>query len=342
MKKKLNNVLVIGGMGFIGSCIIKNLIKKKLVNKCIILDNFSSQIDPLNIGFQDFRKNRFEAFLDLNEFVKSKSKFINIERGNAENYSVVHKVIKEYSPDVIIHLAALPIAKINNITCEEFRKGSVDSTTNIIEAINYCKKDGLLKNLKRFVYISSSMVYGDFQKNVAAETHPTNPKEPYGTMKLAGEVITRGLCGYFHIPYTIIRPSAVYGPTDMNQRVSQYFIIKAMKNEIIEIHGKDEKLDFTYVEDLADGIIKSILSEKGKNEIFNITQGKGQKIINYVKILKKYYKNLKFFIKKRDSFRPKRGTLSISKARKLIGYKPKTKLSQGIKKYVDFYLNLKK
>ena len=82
-------------------------------------------------------------------------------------------------------------------------------------------------------------------------------------MKLAGEIITKGMCKQYNIPYTIIRPSAAYGPTDMNQRVTQYFIEKAMAGEELTIHGKDEKLDFTYIEDLVDGCI---LAAKAKGE----------------------------------------------------------------------------
>ena len=147
----------------------------------------------------------------------------------------------------------------------------------------------------------------------------------------------------FELPYTIIRPSAVYGPTDMNNRVSQIFIEKALKGQKINIQGKNEKLDFTFVEDLANGCILAATSKYGQNRIFNITYGKGESLYKFVKILSKYVKNLKFKINKRDSFRPKRGTLSINKARKLLNYKPYYTLEKGIKKYIDFIksINLK-
>ena len=106
------------------------------------------------------------------------------------------------------------------------------------------KKDGY--EPKRFVYASSSMVYGDFLKSPADEEHPTKPKEIYGTMKLAGEQVTKGLSRYFGIKSSIIRPSAVYGPTDMNRRVSQIFLEQAIKKQKISIQGFEEKLDFSY------------------------------------------------------------------------------------------------
>ena len=76
------------------------------------------------------------------------------------------------------------------------------------------------------------MVYGDFKTKIVDENSKTNPKEIYGTMKLAGEIVTKGLSNYYDIPFTIIRPSAVYGPKDMNQRVSQIFINKAVKGDL--------------------------------------------------------------------------------------------------------------
>ena len=99
------------------------------------------------------------------------------------------------------------------------KAGSIDTTSCLIEM---CAKTNSSKSisLKKFVYISSSMVYGDFKK-IADEDHPLNPKEIYGTMKLSGEIVTRGLCNFIQFHFSIIRPSAVYGPTDMNRRVSQ-------------------------------------------------------------------------------------------------------------------------
>ena len=129
------------------------------------------------------------------------------------------------------------------------------------------------------------MVYGDFKKNKAYEYDNLKPIEIYGTMKLAGEIVTKGLCAFYNIPYTIIRPSAVYGPTDMNNRVTQIFINKALKGEIINIQGKNEKLDFTFAEDLASGCILASTQKKGENQIFNITYGKSETLLKFVKVV---------------------------------------------------------
>tara|TARA_Y100001970_G_C14169053_1_gene823044 strand:- start:1132 stop:1713 length:582 start_codon:yes stop_codon:yes gene_type:complete len=183
------------------------------------------------------------------------------------------------------------------------------------------------------------MVYGDFKTNKVSETSPVKPKEAYGTMKLAGEIITKGIGRLNNIPYTIIRPSAVYGPTDMNRRVSQIFIENAFNNKLIEIEGKNEKLDFTYIEDLAKGCVLAGTKEKGINQIFNITFGRAQTLYSFVMNLKKFFPDLKFKIKTRDKSKPSRGTLSINKAKKFLNFNPKNSLKIGVNKYVNYLID---
>ena len=326
----MKTALVTGGLGFIGSNLVKILLKRKIVSRCIILDSFTGFINPLKDNFSDLRKYRFKE-----------KKNIIIERGDAKDFRLIYKILNLYKPRLIFHTAAIPLSKIENLNANESKMGSVDTTTNILECINFFqnKKKYIIN---RFVYFSSSMVYGDFKKNKVSELDKLSPKEIYGSMKLAGEIVTKGLGKYYNIPFTIVRPSAVYGPTDMNNRVSQIFIEKAQKGQTIKIQGKDEKLDFTFVEDLANGCILAATKKNGKNETFNITYGKAETLFKFVKILSKHFKKLKYKIDKRDSFRPKRGTLSINKAKKLLNYKPVYNLERGIKKYLDFINSISK
>ena len=320
----MKTALVTGGLGFIGSNLVKILLKRKIVSRCIILDSFTGFINPLKENFSDLRKYRFKE-----------KKNIVIERGDAKDFRLIYKILNLYKPKLIFHTAAIPLSKIENLNANESKIGSVDTTTNILECINFFQNKKKHK-INRFVYISSSMVYGDFKKNKVSETEKLSPKEIYGTMKLSGEIVTRGLCKFYNIPFTIIRPSAVYGPTDMNNRVSQIFIERAQKGQTIKIQGKDEKLDFTFVEDLANGCILAATKKNGVNETFNITYGKAETLYKFVMILSKHFKKLKYKIEKRDSFRPKRGTLSINKAKRLLNYKPIYNLEKGIRKYLNF------
>ncbi len=320
----MTTALITGGLGFIGSNLAKQLLKRRVVKKCILLDVFAGYVNPTKQGFQDYRKFRFS---DL--------KNVEIIRGDAKDYRTVLNILTKSNPKYIFHTAAVPLAKIDNLNAKETKEGSIDTTVNILECLNEFQKKNKI-NLKRFVYISSSMVYGNFKKKTANENDICEPIELYGTMKLSGEIITKGLCKFFKIPFSIIRPSAVYGPTDMNNRVSQIFIEKALEGKNIKIQGVKESLDFTYVDDLVNGIILSATKNSGLNQIFNITRGKAEKLITFVKILSKYIDNIKFHVTDRDSFRPKRGTLSVKKAKNLLGFKSKFSLEDGLKNYLNF------
>lgn len=321
----LRYALITGGMGFIGTFIAKQLLDQQLVDKVVCIDHFGRYVSTTRTDFHDYRKVRLNMLGDG----------VIIERGEAKYITIISRIFEEYRPDFIFHLAALPLAKLDNLNSQEAMEGSVESTTNMIELLGQMKRRSGFTP-KRFVYASSSMVYGDFQTPEAGEDHPTNPKEIYGTMKLAGEVITRGLCGYYDIPHTVIRPSAVYGPSDMNRRVSQIFVEKAFLGEKLTIHGEDEALDFTYVKDIANGFVLSATREAGEGETFNITHGKAHTLLEYALCLKNVFPDLQYEIVPRDSFRPKRGTLSIAKAKKLIGYEPQYDLQAGITEYVEF------
>ena len=180
------------------------------------------------------------------------------------------------------------------------------------------------------------MVYGDFEYDPADEKHPTRPREIYGTMKLAGEIATRGLAQYFGIPATIVRPSAVYGPTDMNRRVTQIFLENAILGRKLVVHGEDEKLDFTFVADAAKGFVLAATKTEGAEQTFNITSGHAHTLVQYAEALKEHFPDLRVEIAARDTGRPKRGTLDIGKARDLLGYTPDHSLASGVEQYVRF------
>ncbi len=321
----MNTALITGGLGFVGSYIAKDLIEQKTVDKVICLDNFASYVDVTNQDYQDYRKSRFEGILEN----------VIIERGDAKFYGVINNVIEKYRPKYIFHLASLPLAKIDNLNVQEAFESSVTATSNIIEICSTIKD----YNLDRFIYTSSSMVYGNFSEEEVSEESACNPIEIYGTAKLCGEKATEGLCNYHDIPWTIIRPSAVFGPTDMNNRVSQLIIDKAMSNENIDVYGEDEKLDFTYVKNLSSGFVKTATHKNGVNQVFNITNGKAHTIIQYIEEVKKYIPNIKYKIHERDKTRPKRGTLSNEKVLNTINFEPSYTFEEGIKEYVEYKLN---
>ena len=115
------------------------------------------------------------------------------------------------------------------------------------------------------------------------------------------------------------------------------FLAQKLANKPFTMVGDgSQSRDFTYVKDIAWGFYLAAVKPGGKNQAFNITYGHAQKLIDYVLVLKKYFPRLKYKITARDKFRPRRGTLSIKKAQKFLGYNPKFSLNKGVKEYINF------
>ena len=142
----------------------------------------------------------------------------------------------------------------------------------------------------------------------------------------------------FDLPYTIIRPSALYGERCVSRRVGQIFIENAIQNKPIKINGDGEdKLDFTYIKDLIEGISICCTNVKAKNEIFNITYGNARKINDLLSILKNEFPNINVEYKEREKLMPIRGTLSVKKAKNLLDFIPEFSIDVGYLKYINWY-----
>ncbi len=313
---------IIGGGGFIGSQIEKELID--LGDEVVIFDAFLNFVDPLKSNYSDAIKYR------LND-LEDKTKII---RGDIRHKGGLLRAMKENKTDTVIHLAALPIANKSNEFPEEATTINIDGLINVLESFRE------IKDISRFVFASSSFVYGDFQYSPADEKHPTAPIDIYGGTKLAGEILTKAYSKKFGIEHTIIRPSAVYGPGDANRRVSQLFIQNAIDGKTLKLfNGGIEKVDFTYVTDTAHGFVLATKSEKAVNETFNITAGNGRSVKEFAEVIQKYIPNLELIETPTDMLRPNRGTISIEKAKKKLEYTPKIQIEEGIPKYIDFLKN---
>lgn len=320
----MKKIVVAGGNGFIGSYICNILSKKGF--RVFSIDNNTIYVKkPYDFDFYEnlkFRKillNKIKCYkLDITDFKKTK------------------KLIKKINPNYIIHLASLPISSIalndNQLSFNSILK----STSNLINA----SKD--IKNFKSFLYISSSMVYGNFKRKKVIETDSKNPVEIYGSYKYAGEIIAKSLCRRFNINLNIVRPSAVYGPGDNNKRIVSIMLKNTLLGKKTVLNNpKKNFLDFTFVEDTAQGIVQCLL--KGKNQTFNITYGKSRSLQELVDIVKKSFSGLKYkAVYKKQKFIPLRGTLNTSLAKKEVNYQPKYNLEKGLAKYIKFIKSIYK
>lgn len=319
MSAESKKILVTGGAGFIGSFICRNLLKRGY--QPVIYDEYIQYISPLESQYHKHLAYRFRG-------IKDKCIF---ERGDTRHKLNLRDVISRHEPEAIIHMANMPLADLSFHHPEEAVSSILGGTVNILDALPE------FSFVKRLVYASSSMVYGDFLEIPCPEDHPKKPKDIYGATKYAIETLIEAYGRRHGIKYNIVRPSAVYGPTDANRRVSQIFIENALRGETLELHGGGEAmLDFTYVEDIAQGLVLATITPDVENETFNITTGNGRSLLEYAEIVQKYIPGLDIKIMPHRGHRPKRGSLSIEKAGKLLGYKPQYSLETGIPIYIDY------
>jgi nucleoside-diphosphate-sugar epimerase len=182
------------------------------------------------------------------------------------------------------------------------------------------------------------MAYGNFKSKEVYEDHPLDPLGIYGALKVAGEKLVVAYNQVFDLPYTIIRPSALYGPRCVSRRVGQIFIENALDGMKLKVDGDgSDRLDFTYIEDLVQGVRLVIQCPQARNEIFNLTYGEARTIADLVEVVKKDFPDVEVESVERDKLMPYRGTLKVDKARKLLGYEPANPIEVGIPKYTGWY-----
>ena len=325
----MKNILVLGGSGFIGHNLALKLKQRKhnvSVVDSLAVNNLLSFTDSTIIN-----KNIYRGILNNRIELLNNNK-IELHIEDARNYHAISRLYDHINPDIIIHLAAVSHANKSNKDPHSTFDHSLRTLENTLD---------FAKNKKTHViYISSSMVYGDFKSNEVNESDVCNPIGIYGSLKYSGEIILKSYNKVFDLPYTIIRPSALYGERCVSRRVGQIFIESALQKQEILINGDGEdKLDFTYIEDLIDGIILTCENNNAINETFNLTFGDAKKVNELLEILKKEFTNVKVKYIPKEQFVPERGTLNISKAKRVLGYNPSYPVSIGYKKYIDWYKN---
>ena len=247
-----------------------------------------------------------------------------------DSYEIDYIVEKE-QPKVIVHCASFPRQKVVNANPAHGADVMMRGLINLLES---AKRHGV----ERFVYISSSMVYGDFEDQVL-EDDPCNPQGQYGVMKLAGEWLVKDYARKTGMEYVIVRPSAVYGPLDVEDRVVAKFMLTAMRGDTLKVNGESETLDFTYADDAADGIVAAATRIMCRNMVFNITKSHSVTLLEAAEMIVKIVGKGTIEVKDKDADFPSRGALNIDRARTILGFDPKVDVEQGFREYYDWLSN---
>ena len=329
--EKINGrkICLIGGAGFIGH------------NLALHLHSLGAEVSIID----SLQVNNLASFTATSEDSVNRSLYLRIlnERQrllqdaeiplfvqDARNYHALCKLINEIKPQVVIQLAAVSHANKSNKDPYSTFDHSFRTLENALDASK--------KRVEHFIYFSSSMVYGHFHDASVTEESNCNPLGIYGALKYGGEKLVIAYNQVFDLPYTIVRPSALYGERCVSRRVGQIFIENALSGKDINIAGDgSDKLDFTYIKDLVKGIELVVSKDAGLNQTFNLTYGNSKSLADMANIMQTNFNGLDVQYSPKDSLTPNRGTLSIEKARSLLGYNPSHPLEIGYVDYINWY-----
>lgn len=311
-------VLVTGGYGLIGHNVVQRLLQQ---------DHDVSIVDNLN-------NYGVVSQSELNYLMSERMKKLNNHeffRASIEEPNVINYLVEKTKPEVIIHCASFPRQKVVNANPAQATQVMMEGLVNCLEAAKNHR-------VKRFVYISSSMVYGDFEDQVL-EDDECNPQGQYGILKLSGEMLVKDYARRTGMEYVIIRPSAVYGPLDVSDRVISKFMLQAMRGEVLRVNGAEETLDFTYVDDAADGIVAAATLIMSRNNTYNITKSHSVSLLKAAEMIVNIVGSGTIEVVDRDQDFPSRGALNIDRARRILFYDPKVDVEQGFQHYYEWLNN---
>lgn len=311
-------VLVTGGLGLIGHNVARLLLQQN--HQVLIVDNQTTYGLVPRDELDYLMRERMATLSGL------KYNFIGQDINDAGR---MDEIFAGFKPHLVIHMASFPRQKVVNANPQLGSRTMSEGLLNLLES---SVKHGAV----RFLYISSSMVYGDFTDDVR-EDAICKPQGQYGILKLAGEWLVRDYTRRYDLGHTIIRPSAVYGPLDVEDRVISKFMLTAMRGGTLKVNGAGETLDFTYVDDAADGIARATLSPNAVNKTYNITKSHSWTLLRAAELAVQIAGRGTIECRDRDLDFPSRGALNIDAARRDFGFNPQVDVDVGFQRYYEWF-----
>jgi nucleoside-diphosphate-sugar epimerase len=329
-------VLLVGGAGFIGHNlalelarmgatvgISDNLMVNSLIENCY---------EP---GRGPVQRTAYQNFL-LDRFLMLREHGVRLMNCDARILADLGRVFEDFKPTKVVHMAAIASAvdaKAEPGLCFDLQ---LITLRNVLELVRPKVAD-----INQVMFMSSSTVYGDFDGDQVDETTFPRPEGIYANAKFMGERLVRTYRNQYGLGTTVIRPSALYGERCISRRVSQVFIENALTGKPLLLEGGgDGKLDFTYIEDLVQGMVRALALHKGHDDssTFNITFGNARTIADLAAVVKSVVPEAILEDRPRAVDKPIRGTLSIDRAREKLGFDPAWTLEVGYKRYCEWYV----
>ena len=323
MKKKQQAILVTGGAGFIGSATTKALMDRG--DRVVIIDNFNDYYDP------SLKEDRLKIFLKgYKKSAKNPQGFV-LYRGDIRDEKLVERIFKKETIDRVVHLAAMAGVRYSLTNPGLYIDVNIVATTKLLDlAVKY--------KVKNFVYASSSSVYGNNTKVPFSETDSVDtPISPYAATKKADELIAHVYSHIYKLPTTGLRFFTVYGPWGRPDMGVYKFIENIICGKVIEVFNRGQmRRNFTYIDDIVSGILVT-LDANLSYAVMNIGGDRDEALMDYIAAVEKHAgKRAK---KKMMPMQPGDVPSTVADIRKLrkLGWKPTTRMNQGVEKFVAWY-----
>jgi len=319
----MKKVVVTGGAGFIGSNLVKYLLKRKYF--VINIDKLSYSANPYNL--KNLKKNKNYIFFKVDLHNKKK----------------ITKILKKYKPEGVFNLAAETHVDRSIDSPKNFIHSNILGTYNLLESIIACKKK------IKLLHISTDEVYGDIIKGRSDEKFPYNPSSPYSSSKASADHLIKAYVRTYKMPAIISNCCNNYGPNQFPEKLIPKLIFNIINNKPLPIYGRGKNSrEWMHVHDHCEALLLIFL--KGKiGESYNIGSSMNLKNLDIAKKLLKIAKNKSFKINKKVKIkfvqdRPGhdfRYALNNKKILKKLGWKAKISLNFGLSQTFDWYLKNK-
>lgn len=313
---KMDSILITGGAGFIGSSLADRLIDRGF--RVIVVDNFNDYYDP------SIKECNISSHIGNNNY--------KLYRADIEDISSLQEIFSTTKIDIVVHLAARAGVRPSLLDPLAYMKTNVLGTVNILE----CMKTF---GVKKMVFASSSSVYGNCDSELFSENlKVTEPISPYAASKSACEQIIYTYTHLYDIKAVCLRFFTVYGPRQRPDLAISKFTRLIMQNKPLELYGDGSTVrDYTYIEDIVDGVYSAIKYDKTPYEIINLGGGEPVSLINMVKTLEKALGlQAKICRKPMQPGDVHKTACDLKKAASLLGYSPKVSFEAGIHQYIDW------
>lgn len=321
-------ILITGGAGFIGSHLSERLLREG--NKVLVTDNFNNYYDPAikRNNVEEVKKTCVENNICLDNYI--------IFEGDIRDNEFLKEVFSN-KIDSIIHLAAMAGVRPSIEDPSLYYDVNITGTVNLLER---CREN----NIKKFIFASSSSVYGNNEKVPFAETDRVdNPISPYAATKKSGELLCHTYHHLFDINIACLRFFTVYGPRQRPDLAINKFTSLILEDKEIPFYGDGTtSRDYTFVEDIVSGIVSSINYVNTNDTVFEIFNLGGDKTVSLIEmvetiedILGKKAKLNKLPMQPGDV---NRTCADITHSKEIIGYNPKTTFKEGMKKFIEWKL----